>query len=212
MESRSELSPPGNDFTDRFMIYRAKPLKNSRDIRVLDIEPADSFGEPLRCSFRVINLPEAHKQVQCASHVPGDKMMSAADQYQCLSYAWEGVTAAKAILCDGRCLLIPENLESALKRIRERLKPPNAFTNTVWADAICINQVDDAEKSQQVAMMGDIYTLSHCLIIWLGEAFQSSMDNVQEALHGKVSLQGRIATLLELLDRGWVSTPLKSFK
>lgn len=30
-------------------------------------------------------------------------------------------------------------------------------TKTLWIDAICINQADDAERSQQVCLMADVY-------------------------------------------------------
>lgn len=41
-------------------------------------------------------------------------------------------------------------------------------SRTVWADAICINQDDDAEKGLQVQRMADIYRLAYRVIVWLG--------------------------------------------
>jgi len=38
----------------------------------------------------------------------------------------------------------------------------------VWADAICINQEDAKEKSEQVKLMGLIYSRASQVIIWLG--------------------------------------------
>lgn len=40
---------------------------------------------------------------------------------------------------------------------------------TLWADAICINQRDDVEKSLQVAQMGRVYSAAESVIVWLGE-------------------------------------------
>jgi hypothetical protein len=37
----------------------------------------------------------------------------------------------------------------------------------MWADAICINQEDDDEKSFQVAMMGQVYAAAAHTIIFL---------------------------------------------
>ncbi|KAK7187683.1 heterokaryon incompatibility protein [Paraphaeosphaeria sporulosa] len=37
----------------------------------------------------------------------------------------------------------------------------------MWIDAICINQTDDEEKSKQVAMMGDVFSLASCVTAWL---------------------------------------------
>ncbi|KAH7377810.1 heterokaryon incompatibility protein-domain-containing protein [Pyrenochaeta sp. MPI-SDFR-AT-0127] len=38
----------------------------------------------------------------------------------------------------------------------------------LWVDAVCINQMDTAEKSQQVALMGQIYRQCSQVRIWLG--------------------------------------------
>lgn len=38
----------------------------------------------------------------------------------------------------------------------------------IWADAVCINQQDDAEKSHQVPLMGSIYSLAKTDAVWLG--------------------------------------------
>ncbi|KUJ10875.1 uncharacterized protein LY89DRAFT_739856 [Mollisia scopiformis] len=45
----------------------------------------------------------------------------------------------------------------------------------VWVDALCINQDDLAERSQQVMLMRDIYSVAHRVVVWLGE------DNGQAA-------------------------------
>ena len=39
----------------------------------------------------------------------------------------------------------------------------------IWIDAICINQSNNEEKSQQVAMMGEIYSGAAEVLVWLGE-------------------------------------------
>lgn len=53
---------------------------------------------------------------------------------------------------------------------------PNSCYLTFWIDAICINQRDRAEKSQQVAKMKDIYSRAQSTVIWLGDAGQSAED------------------------------------
>jgi len=40
---------------------------------------------------------------------------------------------------------------------------------TLWADAVCINQRDDAEKSLQVVQMGRVYSAAESVVVWLGE-------------------------------------------
>ncbi len=44
----------------------------------------------------------------------------------------------------------------------------------IWIDAICISQLDDDEKSEQVGQMGDIYRRAHKVVVWLGPAGEDS--------------------------------------
>jgi Heterokaryon incompatibility protein (HET) len=44
----------------------------------------------------------------------------------------------------------------------------------LWIDAVCINQADLAEKSQQVAIMGEIYGDAKDVIVWLGASADDS--------------------------------------
>jgi len=46
----------------------------------------------------------------------------------------------------------------------------------LWIDAVCINQEDDAEKSFQVSMMGEIYYQADRVIIWLGDIHVRSSE------------------------------------
>lgn len=39
----------------------------------------------------------------------------------------------------------------------------------LWADAVCINQADDAERGSQVGMMGRIYGQAARTLVWLGD-------------------------------------------
>ena len=56
------------------------------------------------------------------------------------------------------------NLEGALRRLRHA-----STERLLWVDALCINQADSIEKSHQVNMMGEIYSKSAGVIIWLGD-------------------------------------------
>ncbi len=46
----------------------------------------------------------------------------------------------------------------------------------IWVDAICINQDDPVEKSQQIAMMRDIYAKASCVFSWLGPSGHNDLD------------------------------------
>ncbi|KAL8951901.1 MAG: hypothetical protein Q9222_002146 [Ikaeria aurantiellina] len=44
----------------------------------------------------------------------------------------------------------------------------------LWVDAICINQNNIAERSNQVSLMGDTYAIALCTVAWLGEEDEHS--------------------------------------
>lgn len=59
---------------------------------------------------------------------------------------------------------ILKSLAGALRHLRSPEK--SVF---VWADQICINQKDLAEKAQQIPLMGMVYTHATNTLIWLGD-------------------------------------------
>jgi hypothetical protein len=61
-------------------------------------------------------------------------------------------------------LRVTTNLKTALKRIQ--LKNSARF---LWVDAVCINQDDNQERNQQVAMMAKIYRNARSVLMWIGE-------------------------------------------
>lgn len=83
-------------------------------------------------------------------------------KYNALSYCWGSGEAVKSFICDGKVMLIRENLAQCLKRlaVSDRVVP-------IWIDAICINQQDDAEKLQQIQLMARIYQQASLVVVWL---------------------------------------------
>jgi Heterokaryon incompatibility protein (HET) len=49
----------------------------------------------------------------------------------------------------------------------------------LWADAICINQTDDQEKSLQVPLMAKMYGQAEEVLIWLGNEAEGSEDSIE---------------------------------
>lgn len=88
-----------------------------------------------------------------------------APKYTALSYAWGSSELAFKINCNGETIAITTSLNNALGRVftwNQRLY--------VWADGICINQQDIAERSAQVQLMGDIYSRAARTAAYLGES------------------------------------------
>ena len=97
--------------------------------------------------------------------------------YEALSYVWGSSELVERILLDQKRLWVTDNLHSALQCLR--LRDRDRF---LWIDAICINQADKEEQSQQVRQMGTIYKLAEGVLFWLGKA-TSQIITLMDALH-----------------------------
>lgn len=131
--------------------YKYESLPNGPSIRLLVIHPAKHLDEPLVCDVRVISLDENHPD------------------YAALSYTWGGNTTnsnnvAHYVICKGQRLAITTNLNQALRRFRQF-----ETCEYIWADAICINQLDNMERNTQILLMKRIYQQSRMTYIFLGE-------------------------------------------
>ena len=89
--------------------------------------------------------------------------------YKALSYEW-GLPSDDDpnITIDGHTVRIRNNLFNVLKQISSAIHHPDSMF--LWIDALCINQVDDAEKSQQVLKMGKIFSSAEKVLAWTGLA------------------------------------------
>jgi hypothetical protein len=67
-----------------------------------------------------------------------------------------------------------KNLQDALWQLRQ-LKE----FSYLWIDAICINQKDNEEKSQQIKSMQELYSTASLVIIWLGKSDPTSDEAIR---------------------------------
>jgi hypothetical protein len=112
-------------------------------------------------------------------------------EYTALSYTWGNDTPLRTILIKGKQFEITTNLHDALTELRQEHKPVR-----LWIDALCINQKDDSEKSEQVIQMVDIYKAATSVFAWLGCAADDS-DNGMKGLR-KIGDDAIRAGMLEL--------------
>ncbi|KAI9157973.1 Heterokaryon incompatibility protein [Paramyrothecium foliicola] len=107
--------------------------------------------------------------------------------YEALSYTWGLATATTElvhIIPDAgdtdtnplfpATLEIRRNLALALRHLRYEDKP-----RKFWVDAICINQLDKYERSEQVKRAANIYIEASSVVLWLGLPTEDSATAMQ---------------------------------
>jgi hypothetical protein len=101
--------------------------------------------------------------VPCALPISGP-----VTEYDALSYTWgTNVRSSKIrILHDGQAYNLPitDNLREALEQLRE---PENL--RIFWADAICIDQLSEKEKTSQFPRLAEVYIKATHVRVWLGK-------------------------------------------
>ena len=92
--------------------------------------------------------------------------------YEGLSYAWGSVESPARIqvgASGNRTITVTRNVAGALPYLRYKDRP-----RVFWIDAICVNQQDLSERSQQVQRMAEIYGCAKRVVVWLGPSQDDS--------------------------------------
>lgn len=119
------------------------PLTSSAaSIRILSVHPGDQC-QPLHCSIHAAPRSSA--------------------KYEALSYVWGDPTLERFIFIAGTKFYIAKNLYDCLMHLRH-----SKDQRELWVDALCINQADPEERSEQVLRMGDLYSKAERVVIWIG--------------------------------------------
>lgn len=139
---------------------------NSSEIRLISIH-AGRWDDILSCSLEYIQLETEPRP-----------------EYAALSYAWGDATDTIAILLNGTEHQVTRGLFTALRRLRwfsnevpqdsrdrfqfKEFNPCDKIR--VWADALCINQLDRLEKEREIPRMAEIYSQCKWCCAWLGDS------------------------------------------
>lgn len=136
--------------------YQYRPLdQKKKEIRLFKLSPGDR-GDPLRGKLYTVSLDDD-------------------PTFDAVSYLW-GETESSFPIHIGKYhqIGVHRNLIRTLIDLRS---PDN--TTVLWADAICIDQTNDLEKSHQVPLMHQVYTNAKVVRAWIdvevdanAEAFQ----------------------------------------
>jgi hypothetical protein len=180
-----------------YFAYRSltPDLKRIRLINLLPRDAAEASVQRLLAT----GIPDSNISVACTiSHVSLDR----APPYYALSYAWGDASQCGWILVGDTPFRITKSLEVALLHLIPEDKPL-----TLWIDSLCINQAHEAEKSEQVQQMHQIYSQAVSVIAWLGPASDdsdSAMLWIQQ--YGSQAKNFGIGTKMELRLRNLMYT------
>jgi hypothetical protein len=132
-------------------IYTSRPLPPNC-IRLLALQPG-SHNEPIFTSLTTTPLE-----------------LASLTNYTALSYTWGPPTPTESIIVSISptsffCLDVTPNLHAFLLAFRDPVAP-----QTLWVDAVCIDQASIDEKNTQVPLMPRIYAAAAQVRVWLGPA------------------------------------------
>ncbi|KAI4264994.1 MAG: hypothetical protein L6R38_009722 [Xanthoria sp. 2 TBL-2021] len=148
-------------------LYQHVPLSSPRSIRILKLHPSNDRNSPI-----VIDLEEVTTKNK--------------PKYYALSYTWGGQHLSCPIQCGSKILLTTPNCLAAMRQLRDE-----NVIELYWIDSICIDQTSLSERSEQVALMGEIYSHAYMVIAWLGESDPAT--------------EGAIECLKSLVDIGYMN-------
>lgn len=104
--------------------------------------------------------------------------VNAGVDYEAISYVWGSLDRCAQMVCDGKVLPLTQSIHDALRRMRHPSEP-----RRLWADQLCINQDDLAERSHQVSLMNTLYKNARRILVWLGNDEQGLAHGAMHMVH-----------------------------
>ena len=122
--------------------------------------------------IRLIRISELDNTVNSAQNLIRCEMVRVSlispPPYVALSYCWGDPEITRKIFLNGNSLQVTNNLYAALQQLKER------GVETVWVDAICIDQMNVEERNLQLLRISAIYRKAQYTIAWIGEPTNES--------------------------------------
>ncbi|OCK95116.1 HET-domain-containing protein [Cenococcum geophilum 1.58] len=157
------------------MVFEYSPIDrdNGQHFRLLTVYPGQK-GSPIVCSLTHYGLGDLsrHKEglYQWSTGTPfyhpdQPPAVPWVPEYEALSYTWGDQSVLRPIQVNNREFNVTQNLYSALHRFRK-----SDEKRALWTDAVCINQADNDEKSQQIELMVTIFVRAKEVLVWLGDS------------------------------------------
>ena len=143
---RSEEHLDTSSTTQAYRYDELKPASaHDAEIRVLVLAPG-AFSNPIAGRLRTVALHD-HPPFVALSYTWGSPSNNTNSYFERGCDEWPCFVAL-----DGVQIQITGNLEDALRRLRFE-----SSERILWVDALCINQQNNMEKSDQIRLMTTIY-------------------------------------------------------
>ncbi|KAH9216197.1 heterokaryon incompatibility protein-domain-containing protein, partial [Leptodontidium sp. 2 PMI_412] len=155
LEQSEDLPEPDDDpqefnsFLVPYEYFSLPALPGDRFIRLLELLPGER-GDDIQCRLHL-------------HHLESDAT------YEALSYVWGNDQDTLRIQVDDQALNVTRNLRSALRHLR-----CPGTSRMLWVDAVCIDQNNTTERTQQVGIMSSIYRTACRTVVWLGTATEDT--------------------------------------
>ncbi|KAK5714932.1 hypothetical protein LTR15_010348 [Elasticomyces elasticus] len=150
------------------------------ETRLVILKKAEYRTDDLHCELRKVALAGGSKPY-----------------YETLSYVWGDVTTKCDIFLHGQRTAIGASAAQVLRQFRG-----SGRDRILWLDQVSINQADDVERSQQVAIMGEIYANSAHGFVWLtpdSNILTEARSSLDAVLENACNSTGQLARLRETL-------------
>ncbi len=206
----SQGIPALTEPTSTLQRYRYRPLKSHDSIRLLRLKPATHSQADVDCELIESRLIDTDQYQQAIREEHNE------EDYEAVSWCWGKRTQPRSLkIHDGNTAFsfpVSADLEYALRVFRHVDK-----ARLIWVDAICINQTDRQERSQQVPRMNQIYGQAKNVCIWVGTGDANShraMEFIKEQvlelwdfddLCEKVDMSVRWRDMSMLMKKPWFS-------
>ena len=130
--------------------YQYSPLPTLTTIRLVRLHPAENENDPLKFTFLLLDraeLTDMEASYDAISHIWGEPSFTHRLFHASSSGSIPVTARVHGILMQARSM---------------------GLLSGVWIDSVCLNQGDDAEKGDQIPLMGDIYHQARTVHIWPG--------------------------------------------
>ncbi|GIZ46852.1 hypothetical protein CKM354_000996100 [Cercospora kikuchii] len=136
-------------------------IDSKTQIRLLRI--ANEYRDPsaiLECAFEIVKVDDL-----------------ATTEYAALSYCWGDASTIQdiyAIIVNGQHFWVRSNLGTFIEQVGKSYD----LNVPIYIDAVCLNQLDNEERSDQVKLMAAVYTNAATTVVWLGNPRDEQMLNL----------------------------------